>query len=141
MALYKCVYYYYYYYYYLAHEHIACRQLKIKQEMTKLLLVCLGRLPTACSLTNCRLLFRCLAGSVWSKTWRKVVNVGDTMTVIQRQQLRRCTTCRSAYCNKRSAVAEKAPCIRVAVRIQYGDRVSRAGLRPVCDRHSNPDLL
>jgi len=27
-------YYYYYYYYYLAHQHKACRQLKIKQEMT-----------------------------------------------------------------------------------------------------------
>jgi len=27
-------YYYYYYYYFLAHQHKACRQLKIKQEMT-----------------------------------------------------------------------------------------------------------
>jgi len=27
-------YYFYYYYYYLAHQHKACRQLKIKQEMT-----------------------------------------------------------------------------------------------------------
>ena len=30
-ALYKSV---YYYYYFLAHQHKACRQLKIKQEMT-----------------------------------------------------------------------------------------------------------
>ena len=30
MALYKSV----YYYYFLAHQHKACRQLKIKQEMT-----------------------------------------------------------------------------------------------------------
>jgi len=35
MALYKSVYYYYYYYFiFLAHQHKACRQLKIKQEMT-----------------------------------------------------------------------------------------------------------
>jgi len=33
MALYKYVYY-YYYFYFLAHQHKACRQLKIKQEMT-----------------------------------------------------------------------------------------------------------
>ena len=30
----KTSYYYYYYYYFLAHQHKACRQLKIKQEMT-----------------------------------------------------------------------------------------------------------
>jgi len=29
-----CYYYYYYFYYFLAHEHKACRQMKIKQEMT-----------------------------------------------------------------------------------------------------------
>jgi len=37
MTLYKSVCYYYYYYYYykiLAHQQKACRQLKIKQEMT-----------------------------------------------------------------------------------------------------------
>jgi len=29
-----CRYYYYYFFYFLAHQHKACRQLKIKQEMT-----------------------------------------------------------------------------------------------------------